>query len=91
MKANMIVPIASVQGKIAKGYYARVLNGKQIIQRCPVRHKPPTPAQLNIRKQFGERFGTARKYLHTEEKSEDNEGSGMYGVVSWWYRGRKGS
>lgn len=62
MKAKMIIPIASVQGKIAKGYYARILNGKQIIQRCPVRDQSPTPAQLRIRKQFGERFGTARKY-----------------------------
>lgn len=86
MKANMLTPIASVQGKIAKGYYARILNGQQIIQRCPVRTKPPTTAQVNIRKQFGERFGTARKLLHADQDSDDDAGTGMYGVVSWWYR-----
>ena len=56
MKAKMIVPIASVQGKIAKGYYARVLNGKQIIQRCPVRRKAPTAAQLRAQRDFVQRY-----------------------------------
>ena len=52
MKAKMLTPIASVQGKIAKGYYARILNGQQIIQRCPVRTKPPTPAQRRAQRDF---------------------------------------
>lgn len=82
----MTTPIDSIQGKITKGYYARILNGKQIIQRCPVRKQAPTSAQLYIRKQFGERFGTARKLLHADKKSEDDTGSGTYEMVSWWYR-----
>ena len=88
MKAKYILPIASVQGKIAHGYYARILHGKTIIQRCPVRTKPATPAQLRIRRQFGERYGTARK-----TQTEDSEETDMstYVVVSWWYRGERNS
>ena len=71
MKATMILPIASIQGKIAKGYYARVLYGKTIIQRCPIRKKAATKAQLEIRRQFGERFGTGRKKAKNPSRSED--------------------
>ena len=56
MKAKMLTPIANVQGKIAKGYYARILNGQQIIQRCPVRTKPPTPAQRRAQRDFVLRY-----------------------------------
>ena len=54
MRAKMMAPIASVSGKIAKGYYARVMFGKQIIQRCPIRTKPPTEKQLAARQWFKE-------------------------------------
>lgn len=54
MKAKLMAPIASVSGKIAKGYYARVVCGKQVIQRCPVRTKPPTEKQIAARKWFAE-------------------------------------
>lgn len=83
MKANYILPIASVQGKIAHGYYARILNGKTIIQRCPIRTKPATNAQLRIRRQFGERYGSARK-KRTEDSVETD--TSTYVVVSLWYR-----
>ena len=56
MKATMMAPVACVQGKIAKGYYARVQYGKQIIQRCPTRRKPPTDAQLRARERFLEKY-----------------------------------
>ena len=56
MKAKMITPIANIQGKIAKGYYARILNGQQIIQRCPVRTKPPTTAQRRAQRDFVLRY-----------------------------------
>lgn len=56
MKAKLIKPIATIQGKIAQGYYARILNGKQIIQRCPVRKKPLTPAQLRAQQEFAQRY-----------------------------------
>ena len=62
MKANYILPIASVQGKIAHGYYARILNGKTIIQRCPVRTKPPTPAQRKARHDFVARYATTKDH-----------------------------
>lgn len=52
MQAKMMAPIEHVRGKIAKGYYARVQYGKQIIQRCPRRLKPPTEAQLKARERF---------------------------------------
>lgn len=56
MQANYIVPIASIQGKIAYGYYARILNGKTIIQRCPKRTKPATATQIKARQNFIARF-----------------------------------
>jgi hypothetical protein len=54
MKAKMMAPIASIHGTIAKGYYARVVNGKQVIQRCPVRSSPPSEKQKAARKWFAE-------------------------------------
>lgn len=56
MQAKMMAPIEHVRGKIAKGYYARVQYGKQIIQRCPRRQKPPTEAQLKARERFLEKY-----------------------------------
>lgn len=61
MKATFIAPIASLRGKITKGYYARVLNGQQIIQRCPVRRKAASSAQLAARKRFAETYAVARQ------------------------------
>lgn len=60
MKANYILPIASVQGKIAHGYYARILHGKTIIQRCPIRTKPATEAQIKAQQDFVARYATAK-------------------------------
>jgi hypothetical protein len=54
MKAKMIAPIASIQGKIAKGYYARMVYGKQVIQRCPVRRTPASAKQEAARRWFAE-------------------------------------
>ena len=52
MKAKMMAPIASIHGTIAKGYYARVIYGKQVIQRCPVRQKPASAKQKAAREWF---------------------------------------
>lgn len=71
MKAKMMAPIASVSGKIAKGYYARVIYGKQIIQRCPIRTKPPTEKQMEARRIFLEKYKKTRR--NTEEKRSGNE------------------
>lgn len=62
MKANYILPIASVQGKIAHGYYARILHGKTIIQRCPVRTKPATAAQRKAQHDFVARFANPKDH-----------------------------
>ena len=61
MKVRLMVPIEHATGKIAKGYYARILNGTQVIQACPRRNKPPTAAQIQARELFAERFGKGRK------------------------------
>ena len=38
MKAELIIPIETLRGIIRKdGYYFRLYNGEQIIQRCPNR------------------------------------------------------
>lgn len=60
MKANYIVPIASIQGKIAYGYYAHILNGKTIIHRCPKRTKPATTAQIKARQNFIAHFAKTK-------------------------------
>ena len=53
-----MVPIDSLRGKLSLGsdYYARMLYGKLVIQRCPRRHKPPTPAQIEARRKFVEKY-----------------------------------
>ena len=61
MKATCRIPIATIQGLIGPGYYARILNGELIIQRCPRRTKPPTPAQLEARRKFVERYAKPHK------------------------------
>lgn len=67
----MMAPIASIRGKIANGYYARVMYGKQVIQRCPIRTKPPTDKQLEARRIFVEKYKKKRK--NTEEHRSGNE------------------
>lgn len=64
MKAKPILLIHHLHGNIAKGFYARMLNGKQIIQRCPIRTKPPTPAQLQARKEFVRKYATPKNNNH---------------------------
>ena len=54
MKARLMAPIESIQGKIAPGYYARIMYGKQVIQRCPVRTKPATEKQKAARQWFAD-------------------------------------
>ena len=71
MKANMIAPIASIHGKIAKGFYARVMYGKQVIQRCPIRTKPATEKQLEARRKFVEKYKKTRR--NTDEMRSGNE------------------
>lgn len=71
MQAKMMAPIEHVRGKIAKGYYARVQYGKQIIQRCPRRLKPPTEAQLKAQEWFAENL-PGRKWREYRESQSGN-------------------
>jgi len=52
MKAEPHYPIAAIHGSLTKDHYCRILNGQQIIQRKPVRNKPPTERQLAVREVF---------------------------------------
>ena len=61
MIAKLMAPIKSVHGKLTPGFYARMLNGKQIIQRCPRRVKAPTEAQLEARRRFVEKYRKVKK------------------------------
>ena len=60
MKAKLEHPIRTLRGKISPGYYIRVLNGAQIVQRCPKRDKPPTEAQIKARKMFAEKYAVRK-------------------------------
>ena len=57
MKVELIIPIESLRGTLRKdGYYFRVSNGIQIVQRCPRKWKD-TPARKAAREKFIERYG----------------------------------
>lgn len=58
MKVTLQEPYETARGVLAKDgeYYIRMLNGHAVVQRRPIRNKPPTDKQLRIRKQFAERY-----------------------------------
>ncbi len=56
MIAELEYPIKSLKGNIGHEFYTRTLNGKQVIQRRPKRDKPPTEAQIKVRKSFAEKY-----------------------------------
>ena len=52
MKAELIIPIETLRGQLKNdGYYFRVSNGIQIVQRCP-RKWTDTPARKAARERF---------------------------------------
>lgn len=56
MKAELIIPIESLHGKLRQdGYYFRLYKGKQIVQRCP-RIWHDTPARKAARERFIEKY-----------------------------------
>ena len=81
MKAKMMAPIASIHGKIAKGFYGRVMYGKQVIRRCPVRTKSATEKQLEARRKFVEKYKKPRR--NTDDVRSGNEvvSKGIGGMV----------
>ena len=58
MHALLIIPIEALRGRLSKkdGFYFRMYNGKQIVQRCPTKWKD-TPARKAAREKFIERYG----------------------------------
>ncbi len=80
MKASMMIPIDQVQGTIVRGYYARVVYGKQVIQRCPERKKKPTEKQLAARKWFAENLA-GRKWRDVA--------SGIRMVTEWYAKNKE--
>ena len=56
MKAELIIPIDTLRGKLKEdGFYFRMYNGKQIVQRCPTKWKD-TPARKAARERFIEKY-----------------------------------
>ena len=60
MIATLIEPYATMSGSLFEedDKYVRMLNGKCVLQRKPRRQ---SALQARLRKQFGEKYGTARK------------------------------
>ena len=56
MIVELMIPIESMRGKIVEGYYFRVSNGKQIVQKCP-RKWTDTPARKAAREKFIATYG----------------------------------
>jgi hypothetical protein len=62
MKAELILPIDILKGKINKnGYYFRMYKGVQIVQRCPDRSKHvKTEAEKANQRRFANEFARKR-------------------------------
>ena len=63
--ANLIDPIAELRGQLKNTdkVYARMLNGKCVLQRKPNRAEHvPTKREAENRRRFGEKYGTSRKH-----------------------------
>ncbi|MBQ9427113.1 MAG: hypothetical protein IJU36_05720 [Paludibacteraceae bacterium] len=58
MKAELILPIACLRGKLRNdGYYFRLYRGQQIVQRCPDRSRHvKTPAESANQQRFAARY-----------------------------------
>ena len=58
MKAELIIPIDALRGKLREdGYYFRMYKGVQIVQRCPNRSKhKKTIAEGANQKRFAQRY-----------------------------------
>ena len=63
MKAELILPIDNLRGKLENnGYYFRMYKGVQIVQRCPDRSKHvKTEAEAANQKRFAAKYAGKRK------------------------------
>ena len=61
MKAELIIPIDKLHGKLSQdGYYFRMYKGVQIVQRCPTKWTD-TPARKAARELFAQTWGKRYK------------------------------
>jgi len=68
MKAELIIPIESLRGRLMKdGYYFRMYRGEQIVQRCPTTWKD-TPARKAARERFAAKWG--KRYSSKKAKND---------------------
>ena len=65
MKAELIIPIDALRGKLREdGYYFRMYKGVQIVQRCPDRSKhKKTIAELENQERFAKRAQVVNQML----------------------------
>ena len=60
MTVELIIPIETLRGALRKdGYYFRICNGQQIVQRCP-RKWTDTPSRKAAREKFIAVYGKRR-------------------------------
>lgn len=70
MKAELIIPIDALRGKLREdGYYFRMYKGVQIVQRCPDRSKhKKTIAEAANQKRFAQRAQVVNQMLKAGSK-----------------------
>ena len=63
MKAELIIPIDALRGKLREdGYYFRMYKGTQIVQHCPNRsNHRKTAAEAANQRRFAARFAGSHK------------------------------
>ena len=73
MKAELIIPIDSLRGKLLQdGFYFRKYRGQQIVQKCPDRskHVKTEDEAANQR-----RFAAMRTTQHSQERKQEERPS----------------
>ena len=78
MKAELIIPIESLRGKLRKdGYYFRMYRGQQIVQKCPDRSKHvKTANEAANQERFAAEFAGKRN-RRTAEKDNPAYNAGL--------------
>lgn len=75
MKAELIMPLETLRGKLRKeGYYFRMYRGQQIVQRCPTGWKD-TPARKAARDVFTEKYGKGARGARADPANDERQNS----------------
>ena len=63
MKAELIIPIDNLKGKLRQdGFYFRMYRGQQIVQKCPDRSQHrKTPNEAANQQRFAERYAGKKR------------------------------